>query len=106
MQNEKKWFTVSEAAKFLGVSPDTLRRWEKAGKISAPIRTAGGARRYSKELLEEILGGGGKKGEAEKPKKKTQSLTGKPQLTSVIVAIITLIITLAVLLPIILFLLK
>lgn len=34
------------AAKELGVSPITLRRWEKAGKIEAAERTRGGQRRY------------------------------------------------------------
>jgi len=46
-------YTIRQAAKFLGVSPQTLRRWEKQGKI-IPQRTLGNARRYSKEMLEEI----------------------------------------------------
>jgi excisionase family DNA binding protein len=33
------------AARLIGVSVDTLRRWEKAGKITS-TRTAGGHRRY------------------------------------------------------------
>ena len=98
MQDEKKWYTISEAAKYLGVSPDTLRRWEKAGKISAPKRTAGGARRYSKELLDQILGAG-KEEKASPPKKKAQA--GK---TPFLVGLIVLIITLAILLPILFFL--
>ena len=35
----------SEAAYLLGVSTDTLRRWEKEGKITSS-RTEGGHRRY------------------------------------------------------------
>ena len=35
----------SEAAYILGVSTDTLRRWEKEGKITS-TRTEGGHRRY------------------------------------------------------------
>ncbi len=35
----------SEAAYLLGVSTDTLRRWEKEGKIDS-TRTKGGHRRY------------------------------------------------------------
>lgn len=31
----KKMLKVSEASKFLGVHPDTLRRWERLGKITA-----------------------------------------------------------------------
>jgi len=41
-----KMLTIDEAAKRLGVSTITLRRWEKAGKITA-IRTKGGHRRYA-----------------------------------------------------------
>ena len=37
---------IGEASKILGVSIDTLRRWEKAGKIKA-VRTPGGTRLYS-----------------------------------------------------------
>lgn len=103
MQDKKDWFTISEAAKYLGVSPDTLRRWEKAGKISPPRRTAGGARRYSKELLEEILGGGRKEEKAQALKKKARSPIGRK---SPLITIITLIITLAILLPILFFLLR
>jgi excisionase family DNA binding protein len=36
---------IGEAAKALGVSVTTLRRWEKSGKLTA-IRTASGHRRY------------------------------------------------------------
>lgn len=97
---DKNWYTISEAAKYLGVSPDTLRRWEKAGKISAPKRTAGGARRYSKELLDQILGEG-KEEKAKAPKKKAQARASKTQF---LIGLIALIITLAILLPILFFL--
>jgi len=38
-------FTISEAAEFLGVSTDTLRRWEEEGSLESE-RTTGGHRRY------------------------------------------------------------
>ena len=44
-QNSAQLLAINEAAKAAGVSADTLRRWEKTGKISS-IRTAGGHRRY------------------------------------------------------------
>src|SRR3989344_73814 len=37
--------SISKAAKFLGVSPDTLRNWEAQKKL-VPLRSEGGARRY------------------------------------------------------------
>lgn len=37
---------IREAAKELGVRPETLRRWEAKGKIDPPMRTPGGIRRY------------------------------------------------------------
>jgi len=43
---EKKTLSISKAAKFLGVSPETLRRWDRAG-ILKPYRTRGNQRRYS-----------------------------------------------------------
>jgi len=42
---EEKLLSISEAAKFLGVSIDTLRRWDKSGKLIA-IRKDGGTHRY------------------------------------------------------------
>lgn len=45
--------SISEAAKVLGVSASTLRRWESEGKIR-PARTLGGQRRYSLEELQRI----------------------------------------------------
>ena len=42
--------SIKEASEFLGVSIDTLRRWERAGKITA-FRTEGGHRRYEKKDL-------------------------------------------------------
>jgi putative resolvase len=44
--------SISVAAKHLGVSQDTLRRWERAGKITAE-RTARGHRRFD---LSKLLG--------------------------------------------------
>ncbi len=45
---ENDLFSVSEAARFLGVSIDTLRRWDKSGKLIA-IRKSGGTHRYYKK---------------------------------------------------------
>ena len=47
-------YTIGQAAQQLGVSTDTLRRWEDEGRI-APIRTAGNHRRYTREDIETLL---------------------------------------------------
>jgi putative resolvase len=41
-----KFISIKEAASFMGVSPQTLRRWERQGKMAPPERTQGGQRRY------------------------------------------------------------
>lgn len=46
--------TITEAAKFLGVSVDTLRRWDKNGKLIA-IRKEGGVHRYYAKKDLEII---------------------------------------------------
>ncbi len=49
---ENSLLKVGEAAKFLGVSIDTLRRWEERGVLT-PFRTPGSTRLYTgKQLLE------------------------------------------------------
>ncbi|KRT67325.1 MAG: excisionase family DNA binding domain-containing protein, partial [candidate division WWE3 bacterium CSP1-7] len=47
---------VSKAASFLGVSAETLRRWDRKG-ILKPFRTKGGQRRYSLTNLEAYKSG-------------------------------------------------
>jgi len=47
---KQKLFTVSQAAEYLGISTKTLRRWDKK-RILVSFRTAGGQRRYHKDLL-------------------------------------------------------
>lgn len=42
--------SIKEASDFLGISIDTLRRWERMGKITS-MRTQGGHRRYDKKEL-------------------------------------------------------
>lgn len=49
-----KFYSIGEAANYLGVSVSTLRRWEKEGKITSE-RTKGGQRRYPISVLEPNL---------------------------------------------------
>ena len=46
-----KFWTIGKAADFLGVSPQTLRRWEREGKAISVQRTSGGQRRYDPTRL-------------------------------------------------------
>jgi excisionase family DNA binding protein len=46
--------TPAEAARRLGVTPNTVTRWSRAGKISA-IQTIGGHRRYWSSEIEKVL---------------------------------------------------
>ena len=51
--NTKKYFKIGEAASLLGLSSETLRRWERAGKVQFS-RTPGGKRLFSEADLEAI----------------------------------------------------
>ena len=44
-------FTSSQAARYLGVSLATIRRWADAGHLGC-YRTPGGQRRFSREQLD------------------------------------------------------
>jgi excisionase family DNA binding protein len=47
-------FTSSQAARYLGVSLATIRRWTDAGHIGC-YRTPGGQRRFSRAQLDEFI---------------------------------------------------
>lgn len=51
---EEKILTISQAAEYLGVSLNTLRRWDESGKLIA-IRKDGGTHRYYREKDIEIF---------------------------------------------------
>jgi putative resolvase len=46
---------IKEASEYLNTSKETLRNWDRTGKLSS-IKTAGGHRRYQKEVLDEFIG--------------------------------------------------
>jgi excisionase family DNA binding protein len=56
------YLTVGEAADFLGVSPSTLRNWDKEGKVKAARHPVSGYRLYRREDLEMLLKKVGEKG--------------------------------------------
>ncbi|MDP2692658.1 MAG: helix-turn-helix domain-containing protein [bacterium] len=49
------YLTISHASKILNVSIDTLRRWDKKGKLKAVRHKDDGYRYYSKEIIELYL---------------------------------------------------
>ena len=55
IRKESPWLTIGQAADHLGVSRDTLRRWEKAGKIKT-ARSPTNRRYYTQEQLDQLIG--------------------------------------------------
>jgi excisionase family DNA binding protein len=49
----ERLYNLKEACEFLGVSPQTIRRWEKAGKIRC-VRTLGGQRRVPESEINRL----------------------------------------------------
>lgn len=54
--SETELLTIGEAARRLGVSVDTVRRWESEGKI-AGTRTPGNQRRFASTEVERLKAG-------------------------------------------------
>lgn len=55
MKNLKDYIIVSQAAKLIGVNPETLRRWDRAGKLKAYRHPISGYRLYSISSLKKLL---------------------------------------------------
>jgi excisionase family DNA binding protein len=51
----KKYFTIKQAAEYLGVTPLTLRNWDKNGKFLAGRHPISNYRIYKTEDLEKLL---------------------------------------------------
>ncbi len=66
MKNLQNLMTVTQAAKYIGVTPLTLRNWDKQGKLKAVRNPINGYRVYDKDELDKFLlqlqAGGGKNG--------------------------------------------
>ena len=50
-----KLLKIREAAEILNVNPETLRRWDRSGKLKAIIISKRGDRRYRKKDIEEYI---------------------------------------------------
>lgn len=55
MTKLSEYLRISEAAEYLGVSPNTLRNWENAGKIEAHRHPMNSYRLFKKEELDVLL---------------------------------------------------
>lgn len=55
MDKLKDFLRISEAAEYLGVSPNTLRNWENAGKIAAHRHPVNGYRLFKQKELDALL---------------------------------------------------
>ena len=55
LQNLRNYVTVKGAAAFLGVSPKTLRNWDRAGKLKPVRHPLNQYRLYRREDLEAFL---------------------------------------------------
>ena len=67
------YLRIFEAAEFVGVSPNTLRNWENAGKIVAHRHPVNGYRLFKQKELDALLDqvqqpDGGEKKTSKKPR--------------------------------------
>jgi len=49
------YLSIGQAANLIGVSPSTLRLWERNGHLKPPNRTLGGHRRYDRHCLNSFV---------------------------------------------------
>lgn len=56
MAKLRDFLRISEAAEYLGVSPNTLRNWERAGKILAQRHPVNRYRLFRQKDLDTLLG--------------------------------------------------
>lgn len=54
-ESSKKFITVKEAANMLGVTPLTLRNWDKSGKLNAGRHPFNNYRVYAREDIDKLL---------------------------------------------------
>ena len=55
MTKLRDYLRISEAADYLGVSPNTLRNWERAGKIAAHRHPVNRYRLFRQQDLDRLL---------------------------------------------------
>ena len=56
-ESEKKFLTIKEFANAIGIHEQTLRTWDKEGKLKPHHTTPGGHRLYSSEHIDDYFNG-------------------------------------------------
>jgi len=81
MRNLRDFITIRQAADMIGVSPATLRNWDRSGKLKAARHPINRYRLYRRQAVQALLsgltddrpaGGGGR------AKPQSRSVKGKP----------------------------
>ncbi len=66
--NIRDYLTIKEAAAFLGVSPNTLRNWERTGKLTTYRHPLNGYRLYKQVELVALLTAIEQSGKEQRPR--------------------------------------
>jgi excisionase family DNA binding protein len=74
MEDKLNLLSIGEASEYLGVSIDTLRRWEKKGKIIS-YRSPGGHRYFKKSELDNMFGRKYERSQEERPRKEYETVS-------------------------------
>lgn len=53
---DQKYLTIKQVAEFIGVTPLTLRNWDKSGKLVARRNPMNNYRMYRREDIEDLVG--------------------------------------------------
>ena len=56
VKSMSKIISIGQAAKLLGVHVQTMRNWEKSGKLNPDSISPGGTRRYNLDMIVAISG--------------------------------------------------
>ena len=51
----REYLKIADAAEYLGISPNTLRKWADEGRIAVRVNPANGYRMFRREDLEAYL---------------------------------------------------
>jgi excisionase family DNA binding protein len=54
MSQDSEYLTIKQAAELLGVSPSTLRNWDRTGKVRAWRHPINGYRLYARPTLQSL----------------------------------------------------